>query len=252
MSCMASCSYENIIYFGGGKNMNWSKVSDFYCINVETKTITKKANMLTARTTHQIAIVNGVIYVLGGFDDAGNGILSIESYNIKNDEWSVVTSVPGTISKTWPQSLGILNGRLYISVFTTPNTFKIVQKGFYYDISSNIWTEAPIINERARYCPTCCLAFPRKVYNFSDNFLTINHENGASNYRNNASLNAIGAGDYFASLDLLNEFNRSLNASESSLIKDDTENCEESQSEASNIDQTSIEQIHTLDDSSQL
>ena len=46
MSCMASTSHDNLIYFGGGKNVNWSKVSDFYCINVETKEIAKKASMV--------------------------------------------------------------------------------------------------------------------------------------------------------------------------------------------------------------
>jgi len=175
MSCMASTSHENLIYFGGGKNVNWSKVSDFYSINVQTKEITKKASMLTARTTHQISSINGLIYLFGGFDEAGNGVLSIESYDIKNDQWSFVTSIPGVVSKTWPQSLGILNNRFYISVFTTPNTFKIIQKGYYYDIETNLWSEGPVINERARYCPTCCLAFPKNVYNFSNSFVSVKH-----------------------------------------------------------------------------
>lgn len=165
MSCMASTSHDNLIYFGGGKNVNWSKVNDFYSINIESKEIKKKANMLTARTTHQITNVNGLIFVFGGFDEAGNGVLSIESYSIKNDQWTNVTSIPGALSKTWPQSLGYINNKFYISVFTTPNTFKIIQKGYYYDIETNLWSEGPVINERARYCPTCSLAFPKNIYN---------------------------------------------------------------------------------------
>jgi len=168
MSCMASCTLNGQIYFGGGKNINWSKVSDFYTINVKTKCISKKANLLTARTTHQIAVINDLIYVLGGFDDAGNGILSIEAYDVNKDQWFTVTAIPGDISKTWPQSLGIFTDRFYISVFTTPNTFKIMQKGFFYDTNTNVWSEAPVINERARYCPTACLAFPTKIYNFNN------------------------------------------------------------------------------------
>ncbi len=157
--------------------MNWSKVADFYSINVKENCISKKASMLTARTTHQIAVINNLIYVLGGFDDAGNGILSIEAYNIDKDQWSVVTSIPGVLSKTWPQSLGILSDRFYISVFTTPNTFKIMQKGYFYDLNTNVWTEAPVINERARYCPTSCLVFPRNVYSFNnESTICLNHE----------------------------------------------------------------------------
>lgn len=177
MSSMASCSYNGIIYFGGGKNVNWSKITDFYSIDVSNKTMTKKANMLLARTSHQIIEVKGAIYVYGGFDDAGNGILSIESYNVQTNQWSLITSAPGSISKTWPQSLGFLNGKFYISAFLTPNTFKIMQKGYYYDVESNVWSEAPVINEKARYSPTCALAFPRQVYKFDDSSLAINHNN---------------------------------------------------------------------------
>lgn len=178
MSCMACCSKGNIIYFGGGKNMNWSKVSDFYSIDVTEKKMEKKAKLLSARTTHQIAVVNNSIYTLGGFDDAGNGILNIEAYSIKDDQWSIVTSIPGKMSKTWPQSLGVLsNTRLYISVFTTPNTFKITQKGYYYDIKTNEWSDAPVIAERARYCPTSTLTFPRQIYNFKhDKVISIRHD----------------------------------------------------------------------------
>jgi len=178
MSCMASCSHNQKIYFGGGKNMNWSKIADFYSVNINEKQIDKKAKMLTARTTHQITAVGDQIYALGGFDDAGNGILSIESYDIEKNQWSVLTYIPGKISKTWPQSIGVFNNsRFYISVFTTPNTFKIVQKGYYYDIKSNIWSEAPVIAERARYCPTTCVVFPQSVYNFDNRtILRLNHK----------------------------------------------------------------------------
>lgn len=166
MSSMAACTYKSLIYFGGGKNANWNKVSDFYSINAAEKQIVKRANMLTARTTHQIAVCNDRIIVIGGFDDTGNGILSIESYDSINDQWSVITNIPGSISKTWPQSVGVLNGtKFYISVFHTPNTFKIIQKGYFYDLKSNIWSDAPVVHERSRYCPTCCLSFPRKIYN---------------------------------------------------------------------------------------
>lgn len=71
MSCMAACSHDQTIYFGGGKNMNWSKVADFFSINAKQKRIEKKAQMLSARTTHQITVINDLIYALGGFDDAG-------------------------------------------------------------------------------------------------------------------------------------------------------------------------------------
>lgn len=44
---------------------------------------------------------NKISYVLNYI--LGNGILSIESYDIKKDQWSKLTSTPGMHSKTWPQ-----------------------------------------------------------------------------------------------------------------------------------------------------
>ncbi len=90
ISSMAACTHNELIYYGGGKNMNWSKIPDFYCLDVYKKSIERKADMLTARTTHQITIHDDRVIVLGGFDDAGNGILNIESYNIEYDQWTII------------------------------------------------------------------------------------------------------------------------------------------------------------------
>lgn len=177
MSSMAACTYNDLIYFGGGKNIKWNKVSDFYCLNVNNKNIERKSNMLTARTTHQITVYNTSIIVIGGFDDAGNGILSIEQYNIEHDQWSILTNIPGSISKTWPQSLGVINSKFYISIFHTPNTFKIMQKAYYYDLITNIWSEAPVAHDKSRYCPTCQLTFPNHILNSNENYYKyINHD----------------------------------------------------------------------------
>lgn len=43
-----------------------------------------------------------------------------------------------------------------------------MQKGYYYDIKSRVWSEAPVIAERARYCPTTCVIFPPSLYNFDN------------------------------------------------------------------------------------
>jgi hypothetical protein len=71
VSCMACCSHENLIYFGGGKNVNWSKIADFNTLDVDLGSIVKKAPMLAPRTSHQITVLNGFIYALGGFDQSG-------------------------------------------------------------------------------------------------------------------------------------------------------------------------------------
>jgi hypothetical protein len=100
---------------------------------------------------------------IGGFDDDGNGMLSIESYDIHCDQWTILTIIPGAISKTWPQSLGTVNRRIYISVFHTSNSFIVMQEGYFFDLDTQQWLKAPIVHERARYCPTVQLQFSKEL-----------------------------------------------------------------------------------------
>ncbi len=90
-------------------------------------------------------------------------MLSIESYDIHCDQWTILTSIPGAISKTWPQSHGTVNRRIYISVFHTSNSFIVMQEGYFFDLDSQQWIKAPVVHERARYCPTVQLQFPKKL-----------------------------------------------------------------------------------------
>ena len=100
---------------------------------------------------------------IGGFDDDGNGMLSIESYDVHSDQWTILTSIPGAISKTWPQSLGTVGRRIYISVFHTSNSFIVMQEGYFFDLDSQQWIKAPVVHERARYCPTVQLRFAKNL-----------------------------------------------------------------------------------------
>ncbi len=102
------------------------------------------------------------LLAIGGFDDDGNGMLSIESYDIHCNQWTILTSIPGAISKTWPQSLGTVSRRIYISVFHTSNSFMVMQEGYFFDLDTQKWIKAPVVHERARYCPTVQLRIPKR------------------------------------------------------------------------------------------
>ena len=158
-----------------------SKIADFYCFSIDKCQIERRASMLNARTTHAFHVFDNKILgkqnlnfpfqiyshalylAIGGFDDDGNGMLSIESYDIQSDQWTILTSIPGAISKTWPQSLGTVGRRIYISVFHTSNSFMVMQEGYFFDLETQQWIKAPVVHERARYCPTVQLRFPRRV-----------------------------------------------------------------------------------------
>ncbi|CAF0743658.1 unnamed protein product [Didymodactylos carnosus] len=174
LSSLASCAYDDKIYLGGGKNGQWSKIADFYCFDINKKQLERRASMLSARTTHNMTVFDQRILAIGGFDDDGNGMLSIESYDVKNDQWTILTNIPGAISKTWPQSLGTVGRRIYISVFHTSNSFIVMQEGYYYNLDEQKWIKAPVVHERARYCPTVQLRFPKSALNNTDKNITNN------------------------------------------------------------------------------
>lgn len=88
-------------------------------------------------------------------------MLSIESYDLRANQWTILTAIPGAISKTWPQSLGTVGRRIYISVFHTSNSFIVMQEGYFFDLDTLQWSKAPVVHERARYCPTVQLRFPK-------------------------------------------------------------------------------------------
>ncbi|CAF1574355.1 unnamed protein product, partial [Didymodactylos carnosus] len=174
LSSLASCAFDNMIYLGGGKNGQWSKIADFYCFDINQKKLEHRASMLSARTTHNMTVVDQKILAIGGFDDDGNGMLSIESYDVKNDQWTILTNIPGAVSKTWPQSSGAVGRRIYISVFHTSNSFIVMQEGYYYNLDEQKWIKAPVVHERARYCPTVQLRFPKSALNSTNAIITNN------------------------------------------------------------------------------
>lgn len=103
-------------------------------------------------------------------------MLSIESYDIKCDQWTILTSIPGAVSKTWPQSIGTVGRLIYISVFHTSNSFIVMQEGYFFDLDNQRWVKAPVVHERARYCPTVQLRFPSNFLKSIQNSSTTNNQ----------------------------------------------------------------------------
>src|SRR5690348_14814773 len=61
LSSLGACAYEKSIYFGGGKNGQWSKISDFYCFSIDKRQLERRASMLNARTSHVFHISDNKI-----------------------------------------------------------------------------------------------------------------------------------------------------------------------------------------------
>lgn len=71
----------------------WQPVASMYRYDVATDTWTERQPMPTARGALGVAVVDGKIIAIGGYDGSGNPA-AVESYDPATDTWSTLASLP--------------------------------------------------------------------------------------------------------------------------------------------------------------
>jgi len=84
-------------------------VIDYAISECKGKWITK-APMPTPRTEVTASLLDGQIYVIGGFEKSGESSL-VETYNIKDGRWNKVSSLPIRLHHA---GSAVANGKLYV------------------------------------------------------------------------------------------------------------------------------------------
>jgi N-acetylneuraminic acid mutarotase len=99
---------------------------------------TTGAPMPTPRTEVTAAVLDGNIYVIGGFDEFGQVTDIVEVYNIANNTWSnAVAPLPEALHHT---AAGSYDGKIYVvGGYTAP--WSPSNKLFIYDPLQNSWQE---------------------------------------------------------------------------------------------------------------
>src|SRR6476660_8363703 len=59
-----------------------------------------KMNMPTPRSEIAATNIEGNIFVIGGFDESGKALATVESYNVFNDSWKSITPLPEPMHHT--------------------------------------------------------------------------------------------------------------------------------------------------------
>jgi N-acetylneuraminic acid mutarotase len=81
-----------------------------------TDTWSTKAPMPTNRWYHNVAVVNGILYVMGGYSSINNGISEIidtvYAYDPVTNTWTTNTTLPGWVLR--PIS-AVIDGVLYVA-----------------------------------------------------------------------------------------------------------------------------------------
>lgn len=99
-----------------------------------------RAPMPTPRSEVAVAAVNGLIYVVGGFEESGSPSQKVEVYDPATDSWSEAPQMPAprhhTAAVAWQGDLLVIGG--YQSGFNDPR-----DTVFRYDPETQDWSENP-------------------------------------------------------------------------------------------------------------
>ncbi len=136
--------YGGKIYVVGGCSSSQSQQFQNAIANVEvydpsSDSWTELAAMPTARVSPVAALLNGSIYVIGGFDPSyyWSADPTVEVYNIASNTWSTGTPLPTGCS--WASAVA-LNGKIYVLGGVGSDYFNTMQ---IFDPSTNAWSSGP-------------------------------------------------------------------------------------------------------------
>jgi len=105
---------------------------------------TTGANMITPRTDFSGTSLNEKIYIIGGFNNKGKVMNTVEYYDPKTDTWSTASPLPERLDHT---AAAVYNGTLYVvggytredNTYTRPGNPS--DKLFIYNPSNDKWDE---------------------------------------------------------------------------------------------------------------
>lgn len=110
-----SSSLDPLVFIVGGCDSPQGNVRAewddqmFYCSTVTDRTIAydpaqdtfvSKKNMLRERYRHAAAVVNGMIWVIGGRDADDNTVHEVDMYNPLTDEWTYVANMTESLARS--------------------------------------------------------------------------------------------------------------------------------------------------------
>src|SRR5882724_8399786 len=116
---------------------------EFASATATTSGWTTGAPMPTGRYFHATAVVNGVVYAVGGRLTNGLGTTSVQAYNPSTNTWTTKAPLPSV--RAYGNGAGVINGVLYLAGGAEA---KDVTKTLYaYTPSTNTWTtRAPMLS----------------------------------------------------------------------------------------------------------
>ena len=97
-------------------------------------------SMPTARSWSSASVVNDTIYVVGGTNNSGEILPTVESFNVQTSKWSAISNLPLPLNAT---STAVLKNQLYVAggISKWGDSSSISNKIFEYNPLKDIWEE---------------------------------------------------------------------------------------------------------------
>ena len=139
---------DGVIYAMGGTWMDWNSgegaVASMEAYNTANNTWTSKAPMPTPRALFGAALVDGIIYVIGGFNQS-TLLATVVAYDPKTDTWTTKAPMPTPRAAF---AIGVLNGQIYVAGGTDGEQ-RDIGTVVSYNPKKNRWKErAPMPTSR--------------------------------------------------------------------------------------------------------
>lgn len=151
---------DNKVYvFGGDSKCNCSvEVYD-----PATETWEKRADMPTSRILASSGLVDGKVYVIGGYVPKGDPVSAVDVYDPATDTWTQVADLPtlrsAMVSCVLHHSIYAISG--FVSRAQGIADVPVVE---VYDSTTGEWQQGPDLPQPVRAVP--CAAVNSKVYVF--------------------------------------------------------------------------------------
>ncbi|XP_064478409.1 alpha-scruin-like [Ornithodoros turicata] len=158
----AAVFYNGYIYVTGGYNPIQVASNEIisqksvFRYSVQSKSWDRVADMRHARACHGMAVVNDKIMVVGGKDDSGEILQSVEVYNPASDSWLPYRNLPLPLMGS---GVAFLDGLLYVAggittkkqVFTGTVPSEVLSHVYATDPDERIWMRRPSLPEPRAY-----------------------------------------------------------------------------------------------------
>jgi N-acetylneuraminic acid mutarotase len=140
---------QSIVYAIGGQKPGLVPVEavpmgEVRAYNVATNTWTSKRDMPVARWgMNGAGVINGKIYVTGGWDSKLRPTASVFAYDPTSDTWTRKRDMPAAGGSFGSGVTGVIGGKLYVVSFASYNYVDPLVNFSAYNPTTNSWTKLP-------------------------------------------------------------------------------------------------------------